>query len=321
MKNRPQIFTKMNERLVNTRISENQMKDAIKHSGYLLEQRIEAILSKEGYFVETNPVFPDPETKKSREYDISAISSKRVYKKGYNFIFPVLLCECENNPQPLIFFTKKSPIAFLHCLEARASGIPVKFWQKGGYIGISDFVGMEKFHHYCKGATATQYCTFQLKKDKSSWMALHNEEQHDTFNKIINVLEFETAKHFDGWYLPKDISEEDINIQIYYPVVILQGPLYSAETRNEKIILRKANHVQLRKELFLPRINEVETYQIDIITERYLSKYLKIIESEIEKIKRVFQRKKKEVHFSLEKIVSEAKNVKKVETYRKILEF
>ncbi|MFQ6115085.1 MAG: hypothetical protein ACE5NG_13560 [bacterium] len=46
-------------------ISNKQMKEAIQRSGYLLEQRVEPILSEEGYFVQTNPVFPDPESGKS----------------------------------------------------------------------------------------------------------------------------------------------------------------------------------------------------------------------------------------------------------------
>lgn len=79
-----------------TTISIKQMKDTIQRSGYLLEQRVEPILTKKGYFVQTNPVFPDPETGKSREIDISALFAIQVYKKGYNFIFPTLLCECEN---------------------------------------------------------------------------------------------------------------------------------------------------------------------------------------------------------------------------------
>lgn len=73
-------------------ISTKQIKDAIQRSGYLLEQRVEPILTEEGYFAQMNPVFPDSETGKSREIDISALSAVQVYEKGYNFIFPTLLC-------------------------------------------------------------------------------------------------------------------------------------------------------------------------------------------------------------------------------------
>jgi len=304
-----------------TSISTNQIRDAIQKSGYLLEQRVETILAEEGYYVQTNPVFPDPDTGKSREIDITAISATHIYKKGFDFIFPMMLCECENNSQPVVFFTKKSPISFTHHEEVRISGIPVQFWQDDGFVSLSEFTGMGKFHHYCKEATATQYCTFQLKKDKSSWIALHIEEQHDTFNSLIKALDYEIAKHFDDWSLPDKVDEENINIQIYYPLVILQGNLYSATLEGNKLALRKSKHIQFRKELFLSRTNEVETYQIDVITEGYLPDYLKIINTEIGKIKKIFQRHRSDILTSIEKIVEEAKKLKNPNSYRECLEF
>ena len=305
-------------------ISTEEMKHAIQRSGYLLEQRVEPILTEEGYFVETNPVFPEPETGKSREIDISALSAVRVYKKGFNFIFPAILCECENNSHPVVFFVKESPISFLHHEQVKVSGIPVKFLRKDGYVSLSEFTGMEKFHHYCKGPVATQYCTFhQVKKDRSSWIALHSEEQHGTFNSLIKALEYEISSHFAGWTLPdKKVEEEAVNVQIYYPLVILQGSLYIAALENKQLTLRKSKHVQLRKELFLPHANKVETYQIDVISEGHLGDYLKIIDSEMEKVKRIFQRKRKEVLLSIEKIVKETKRLgKKAESFREWLEF
>ena len=303
-------------------ITTKQMKDAIQKSGYLLEQRVEPILSEEGYIVQTNPAFPDPETGKSREIDINALSATQVYKGDYNFVFPILLCECENNAQPIVFFTKESIISFLYHREVKVSGIPIKFWEGNKCISLSEFTAMKEFHHYCKDITATQYCTFQLTKDKSSWIALHSEEQHDTFNSLIKALEYEIAQHFDSYYLPNKGENETVNIQIYYPLVILQGGLYSASLENNRLTLRRSNHIQFRRELFLQSTNEVETYQIDVICEEYLRDYLKIIDAEMKKIKKVFQRKRQKVNLAINKIVEEVNGLKeKPESYREYLEF
>jgi len=305
-----------------TTISTKQMKEAIKKSGYLLEQRVERILTNAGYYVETNPVFPDPETGKSKEYDISAISATRIYKKGYNFVFPVLICECENNAQPIVFFTKESPVSFLHHYEVKVSGIPVKFWQENGYISFSDFTGMENFHHYCKGNISTQYCTFQLKKDKSSWIALHDDEHHNTLSSLIKALDYEITQYYDYWEPPHKIEDEDMNVQIYYPLVVLQGDLFAAEPRPNGFALNQVKYIEFRKEMFSSRTNKVETYQIDIICEEYLKYYLKMIEFEVEKIKTLFQRKRKQVCISIEKIIQEIKLVKgDIKSYREYLEF
>jgi hypothetical protein len=306
----------------NGRISNKLMRDAIQQSGYLLEQRVEPIIAESGYYVETNAVYQDPDTNKSREIDIRAIAGIKIHRKEESFIFPMLLCECENNSQPVVFFTKESPISFTYCEDLRVSGIPAKFWSKEGFISLAEFTGMEKFQHYCKKEIATQYCTFQLKKDKTSWIALHNEEQHDTLNDLIKAVDYEVDEHFKGWALPEEGEEEWVNIQVYYPLLILQGDLRIAYLENGRLSLRKAKHVQFRKQLFSTHKNEVETYQIDVIVENYLPRYLEMIESEIEKIKRVLQRKKSLVFDSMEKIVEEAREAEeKPESYRKYLEF
>ena len=77
-------------------ISAKQMREAIRRSGYLLEQRVEPIITDSGYYVETNPAFRDAETGKSCEIDVRATSGVGVFRKEGDFIFPVLLCECEN---------------------------------------------------------------------------------------------------------------------------------------------------------------------------------------------------------------------------------
>lgn len=306
-------------------ISVKQMKDAIQRSGYLLEQRIEPILFGEGYYVETNPVFPDPDTGKIRETDISAISARHLYKKGYGFIFPTLLCECENNSKPIVFFTKEPFIQYLCREDLKTSGIPVKFWQKDGYESFADFMGLEKFHHFCKGEKATQYCSFQYTKkgqQDGKWLALHDEAQHQTFDSLVKSLDYEITKHFDGWILPEKNEEEEVNIQVYYPLLILQGDLYSAYLKNNNLSLKKSKHIQFRKQFIPASKKEAETYQIDVITEDYLPSYLKMIDSEIERMRKIFQRKKSRVLLSIEKIVEEAKKAKgNPKSYRKYFEF
>jgi hypothetical protein len=311
--------------IVAKKISIKEMRDAIQGSGYLIEQRVEQVIMNEGYYVEANPAFPDPDTGKSREFDISALSANRLYKKSFGYIFPNLLCECENNSQPIVFFTKESQIASLQHYEVKVSGLPVKFWTRDGYIGFSNFTKMGRFHHYCKGEVATQYCTFFPPKGEKPWIAHHGDEQHDTLNTLIKVLEYKIADHYtdwDGWVLPRKADEDDVNIQVYYPLLILQGDLYSATTTKKGPSLKKVKHIQFRKESFLPKSNKKEDYQIDVITEDYLRDYLKIVESEMEKVIKVFKRKRKEVLKSIEKIVKDLKALKKKpKSYREYLEF
>jgi len=296
-------------------ISIKEMREAIKRSGYLLEQRVVPIFEEHGFFVQTNPIYPDPDSEKSREIDLDAINVKKIYREGYHFIFPYIICECENNPQPAVFYVRESPIPFLHCEQAKFSGFPSRIWVRNEYLELNEFLGMEDFHHYCTELVSTQYCTFQRKKDKKEWMALHGEDQHKTFDSLIKYVEYQMQEHYGLWDdLDKlnqidEPEQQDMNVQIYYPLLVFQGDLYSAYLKNKRLYLKKSNHIQFRKEYFIREENKSETYQIDVITESYLERYLDMIEEEVEKIKRVFQRKRKLVFGSMDKIITDIKNL------------
>ena len=94
------------------KISLEEMREAIRRSGYLLEQRIKPKIERHGYFVETNQPYPDPQTGISREYDISAMAGIRLYRGRMDFLFPFILCECENNALPLVFLRRRHQSAF-----------------------------------------------------------------------------------------------------------------------------------------------------------------------------------------------------------------
>jgi hypothetical protein len=300
-------------------ITQIEMEEAIRKSGYLLEQRIEPIFEKKGYYAETNSAFFDTDHNKSREIDISALSGTKIYRVGLNFIFAQVLCECENNVQPLVFFKREDPISFLFYENVKCSGTPAKFFKGTDYFSLADFMGFDKFHHYCKGPHSTQYCSFQWVKDKQSWIACHNENQHNSFMTLIKAVEWSIDEHYRQWMPPKIGQKEDVNVMIYYPLLILQGKLLMASLKKDKIILREVNHIQYLKDYI--KQSESNIYQIDVITGPYLNKYLNMIAKEMDKIKNQFQHKRPEVEKSIEILVAKAKKKRKKDSYRDIFEF
>ncbi len=202
------------------KITSAEIKEAISRSGYLLEQRVETVIGKHGYFVTANAAYPDPLTGKSREIDIDAISAFKLSRK-WEFIFPRLLCECENNKQPIVFFIKESPISFMHHEEVKCAGLPVQFLvktpiqkgitrEKSGYEfrGLSDFLNFEKYHHYCKGPISTQYCTFTRKDPAKPWIAFHEDEQHNSLNDLIFSLEATIDEYYKSYVVPRKNETE-----------------------------------------------------------------------------------------------------------------
>ena len=318
------------DKLLIEAISKNEMKESIKRSGYLLEQYIENILIKNSYFVQTNPVYYDADPKtgltKAREIDIHAKRFRKLYKDKKEEISSTLICECKNNTHPLVFFIKDSKLCQLRYDQSKMAGIPLKIWNKNDYISLEDFIKIRSFHHYYLCKLATQYCSFQKVNDKKKWIALHPDEHHDMFTTLIKVTDQYLDFWFKGWSLPKKLNEEHPVIEMIYPLVVIQGPMYAAFLKRGQLILQEYNHIIFRREDILHPAEDAKTYLIDVVTKDYFQKhYLKIIECEMDLAINTLRRKKKVVFNSINKIVSEAKNAKKqnktIANFRKYLEY
>ena len=149
-------------------ISKEQAREALLRSGYLLEYRLEGLLRRKGYYVDANASFPAPDTGKSRELDINATFPIQAGPKEFDFVWPVLIIECVNNPQPIGLMTKEPLVAFLNVEDFRIAGIPAKILvPRKGWRSIHEFLQMDEYHHYCRGRIATQFCSFTKRRTRT----------------------------------------------------------------------------------------------------------------------------------------------------------
>lgn len=312
-------------------LNEAVMKDVLLRSGYLLEKRVATYLRKSGYKVDSNRGFIDSETNKSREYDVYAHKEIEVYGAGSYGVYPTLICECKNNPFPTVFFAQEEETFVPLQDEIRTSGIPCKIWKRNKYISVQELTEVSTFHHYCnpKVPVATQYCNFAKKKDGSEWEALHSDESNDIFRTLAKTLEQEINADFNNmkqWFVPEEMEKEFIDLSFYYPVLILQGDIYSAHIEGSEehnsLNFKKCDHVQYNPEYYSTDDNEVISYHLDIITEKFLPDYVQLIDEEMSKIKGALQQQKPSVMRSIDKIVAEISSLEtKPTNYRKHLEY
>lgn len=278
------------------KISSQEMTDAIERSGYLLEQRIEPVFA-EFFYTETNRMFFDKDTGKNQELDLIALSSPTMFndKDMYHIFQSTVLVECENNPQPVVFFSREVERDGSLARDFKFSGNPIKLKdRKGHWEQLSSVIKMYEFHHYALENYSKQYCSFQKKKDKQgAWFATHNEEQHNTFSKLIKAVKAQTDEHYD--YLSRVFlrPEARVSINNYYPVLVLQGDLYKAHLVKNKLVTEKIDHILYAKEHV--EQDRTETYLIDVVTEAYLPKYLKTISNEMYTMLTRLEKKKKKL--------------------------
>ncbi|HET9553997.1 MAG TPA: hypothetical protein VFP50_13590, partial [Anaeromyxobacteraceae bacterium] len=208
-------------------ITEQEIAGALSRSGYLLEARVEEFLVKSGYGVDANIGYPDPVEGKVRELDARAMKGSLI--QGRHTVWTTLLIECSNNLQPLALMAKKPP----HSISPTAvpcSGIPTTVESDP----VQQRLRLDEFHHYWQGSLATQFCSFQRKKEKDDWMASHDEGQWASIKKLGDTLAFDTHELQQAWEPPRNDEAEPINLTLHYCVLVLQGSLVEVDARQAR---------------------------------------------------------------------------------------
>ena len=273
--------------LKHSQVSEDEMRQALLRSGYLLEHRIETILRRQNWYVDASHAYRDTDTGKSRELDLYAIRPWNIKTKSKgrrsDRVWIELLIECVNNPQPIAFLTKRDPFTSgVNALpEVKFVCDPALVSIKGKKQDVRYFLDTENYQHYCSGRVASQFCSFVRKKDKSEWMATHEDEHFNTFSTLVKALE----NSLSGFVYTKGTY---LNATFLYPVLVLQGALVDVRHDGARLEFKRENWIRYRRSVSLGK--EQTSYVIDVVTERGFSKYLKEIEREA--LKTVFRMKK-----------------------------
>ncbi len=299
------------------KITRPEIKEAIYSSGYLIEQRVLRIFS-ESYLVEPNHSYVDSISGKTREIDMRVDSAPFWDKLSSGGLYWSILCECENNAQPIVLFPFEPFMPSAGSGLVKCYGMPMKIWQKNEYVGLLEFLQFHKFHHYCKGSVATQYCSFVKPRDKSKWLATHLEEQHDTFNSLVCAVDYEINQFYgELWRPPKPGEPEPILLVFIYPLVVLAGELMEAHLGRQGLVTNKVKHVQFFKSLHSAG-REIGC-KIDVITENYLREYMAIIDDEMNKLQRLITRHQRTLTQSVDHIIKDVKDTKTASSYRGLL--
>jgi hypothetical protein len=308
-------------------IDENTMKTAIFRSGYLLERRIAADLKRLGFRVINNRGFIDQETNKAREYDVYADKEYKLSDNGSFSIYPTIIVECKNNPQPIVFFAQEDAEFKPLIDEVTVSGIPAKIWKTGKYISVQEYLDVKNCHHYCVpvAPVSTYCCTFEQKKDKSAWMANHGEDLFETFRTLTKALEYQIDDDFKNmkqWFLPEEPEKQFIDLSFNYPLVIYQGDIYFARPNGGDLKLTKCDHIQYNPEFYSFYDKEVISYHIDVITEKYLPSFIKIVEAEMSDFQTKMQNNQSFMVGTVDRLVAECTSLgRKTVSFRKNLEY
>jgi hypothetical protein len=267
------------------------MENAIRQSGYLLEQEIDNIVRKGGYL--TNPIYTfEKANGEIKEIDILGESPVLISeKKEVEFITTKVLIEVKNI-SPVICFTRKA-IAPLRCFmgDFQFSGMPEYIWTKKNEAEeLPDFLNIEKYHHYYKNnRISSQLCIISEKRTgrqgETCYLASHRfGGDRNLYDELIlpsveGIIHLKKEKEEDWAF---DANSEPIDLEFYYPIAVVTD-LYEYCIDAKKPSYNKVHRVNFVR---MHKAKEIsgDLLRIDICDANGLKQALKDIDDEMKRI-------------------------------------
>lgn len=266
--------------------SVSEMRDALRRSGYLLESRVAALLQQRCMEVSTSTSYLDPDTGKSRELDIEACGLfRKIDDPGTDAgIWAKLLIECVNPPAPVVFFSSRPDSEWDHGYErVKVVGTPRQ--QPGDdlrynwYWLLREIKAIECHHYFAPGPVATQYCSFEVKKkgdNKGEWYANHRDQDYEALRALAIATDYKACHQLEHM----DEAFYAMQLVFFFPLLVIQGDIYSAQPRGRSVSLKRTDHVRLHWSRTVGRT--YHRYQFDVVTERHLATYVALLEKTLD---------------------------------------
>ncbi|HZW07275.1 MAG TPA: hypothetical protein VFF65_09130 [Phycisphaerales bacterium] len=254
-------------------------------SGYLLEQRVEAVCVDAGMEVHANLPLRDSTTGKQRETDLIAKwrekrQADRIWERpGHG---ASLLIECVRSDTPLVFMEK--PARFVECAWVPALfGCPLYLpdpQNPNGFFRLED----EAEVSWCTtlNTVATQWHAFERKVGDKPLVASQRHDIYSTFEKLI-----QRAEEVADLTMPPDMIQAAFLggwLIFVRPVLVVEGDLYVSVLKDGAQRLEERRHVHYLR-TSLPRDQQV-LWVIDVVTECELPAYLSNLRRKIETVER-----------------------------------
>lgn len=250
--------------------SEEEIIDAIKASGYLMEQEVATTLEGLGLHVETNRAFKDLEEGKSREMDVWAIHRVHHDEGRKIAVFAEIICECKNSTNPFAFLTRvknaadnnQIPEEILFPKKHFNEPIPGKP-NSARVIPMFRYLDLNSQHYrFTSTQKAVQFA--KIVRDKASWSANHAGLYDAIFYPMVKALlsrRKEANEHTGDWQY----------IWLFFPLVVTSGELYTIDTMQPDPVAVKVNHVSFTRDIKGSKIDGVFT--IDFVTQDSVAEF------------------------------------------------
>lgn len=214
-----------------------QIKDILKSSGYLFEQRVASVIEKLGYATYTNKAYLDDDEGKSREIDVVAMKTI-VRKEPNNFVSCYLNCECKNSTTPFVFITRNKGSIDKYYIPDGLFFFPKEYREKlgdGRVLITAPFKKLDLYREHF--ATREMFKAVQITKIIRNQKKI--EAQH---SGVIESLIYPLIKSQKAW-VKEYVGERTNSAKFFFNLVIVNSSLYTIDSELEESMPKKVKYV------------------------------------------------------------------------------
>lgn len=248
-----------------TELTREKVIQAVEQTGFPLELRTTDILSQRGYYVANSLYYVDKDEEKGREIDLRALLNRNATVEGnYYFVRHCLLIECKRyKKRPWVIFSNSQNIydGFLNQLDVR--GIP-----------------NDKITREMSEAVAPTHPLFNIQRIGRGYTELFSDDQTSSaassiYGALTTVTKATIATR------ERSFGSGSGSICFYYPIVVLDGTLWSSFLHEGRIDAAETDSAVVRFSYESPNYPN-QGFRIAIVTESGLPEYLNKLERSLD---------------------------------------
>lgn len=249
--------------------------DALKKSGYLMEQEVASQLEALDFHVFPNQAYEDLEEGKSREIDI--VARKRVAHSEESKLsaFIEILAECKNSTNPFVFVRRPKN-------QADNSHVPQELvfpleryeaQEEQGTVGRrirykSPFfhLGFKELHYdYARDMKAVQFCRI-FRKGKN-WQANHGGLYDSIFYPMAKAVTSSKQIRLDF-----NRSGDWRNFWFIFPMVVVSGDIYYVDSTTSHPVPVSSGHVTFKRQIQSEKLNGI--FAVDFVRQNQIEAFV-----------------------------------------------
>lgn len=245
--------------------TEAEIMEAIRASGYLMEQEVATLLEGMSFDVETNVPFEDSDRSipreedsdqsVSREYDVGAWKTLVQDDKRNFSVVAELICECKNKSAPLVFIGRKKaqsdkihvPGEYIFPWNDYRVETTSPEGNPATLLGASAFEYFElaKSHYYFqKEYKAVQFC--HITGNPKKWEANHKGIYNSLFYPLIKAMRYRQS------YVRRMMASPATDwttVWLFFPIVVLSDEMYYIDSMADFPSPVKKEHITFTRSL------------------------------------------------------------------------